>query len=112
ASLRNRQRRALTRNLPRFIHGQLAVRARRLILGKLRLCAPLSENQRLELRGGQGGTEVITLILITAERPQERELFFRFHALRHYFQSQAMGKRDNGPHDGGIVGPRCDLTDE
>src|ERR1019366_1458040 len=102
----------LRATLPRPVHCQLALRAPRIELGKLQPGLPLGTDQCLELRRGQGGAKVKALILIAAERLQKLELLGRFDTFRHYFQSQAMSKRDNRANDGSIFGPRHDLTDE
>lgn len=96
----------------RPIHRELALRAVRIGLGKLRRRVSLSADQRLELRGGQGGAEVKSLVLIAAEGLQEIELLGGFDAFRHHLQPQAMRQRNDGTHDGSVVGPGHDLADE
>src|SRR5450631_3954195 len=79
--------------LSRPVHRQLAMRAPRIELGKFGFDRSLRADQCFELRGGQGGAKMKSLILIATEQLQELELFARFHALRHDFQFQAMRKR-------------------
>src|SRR5260370_11207547 len=66
----------------RFIDRQLAVSATGIDFGKLRLGGPLGSDQRFELGRGQGFTEVISLVLITADGPQKVQLRARFDHFR------------------------------
>src|SRR5260221_4959473 len=102
----------VSRDLPRPVHRQLAVRAPRIELGQFRLIIAPGADQRLEVRHGQGLAVVKALALIAPQRLQKLELLGRFDAFRHHFQFQAMSERDDRAHDGGILGSRHDLADE
>src|SRR3569833_2043682 len=76
------------------------------------LAGAAGAQQGLHFERGDRAAEVVALQLVATVLAQELEVRKGYDALGHHLEPERMAERDDGPHDGGIVGVAVDVAHE